>query len=356
MTSVSAPLPQDRPLAVGVLGPGSLGLAVAGRIASSALPKVSVLLLARTAERADTLSQVGFAFREGDSPPRRMVVSCTGPMPVGANTIDVLIVAVKCPATREAADLHAFAVGPNTLVVTLQNGLGAGDILAERFGDRVALATTRMGAHLVPADPSAGMPAGVRLVSAGQTVIGPAAPRLSAHRDRLVEAFNAAGHPTETTDDIAPYLWRKLLINAAINAPAALCGLRNGEAADDPQAVAVMAEVLAEGLSVAAAEGVTGLFPDAEAALAETLSVARRTGGNICSTLADRLAGRPTEIDFINGALADRASRHGLSVPVNRTLARLVWASRRLPRDGDSVKSFPERDVAQRPGATPATG
>ena len=91
-----------------------------------------------------------------------------------------------------------------------------------------------------------------------------------------------------------------------------------------------MADVVDEGLAVARAAGVHDAYPDSAAAFGDVVAVARLTAGNVCSMLADRRAGRETEIDFINGAIADLAERYGLSAPVNRLLTRLVRAARPL--------------------------
>lgn len=298
-----------------ILGPGSVGLALAGRLAG--VPEVSVRLRVRDAETADRLNRTGFVLSEGDTALRRRVAA-VAPGTSGPPT-EVLVVAVKCPQTAEAAAAHAAAVGPATLVVTLQNGLGADRVLSGVLGRPATVAVTRLAAHRTDN--------GVRLVSPGRTWIGPAPAGCEALRDRLIAALNAAGLPAEAADPIGPHVWRKLLVNAAINAPAALTGLRNGELAGRPEMVALMRDVLAEALAVAAALGVPGLPPDPQAALAETLAVAEATAGNVCSMLADRRAGRPTEIDFINGALVQRAAEHGFSVPVNETLVRLVRAA-----------------------------
>jgi 2-dehydropantoate 2-reductase len=304
------------PITLEIVGPGSVGLALAGRL--SGVPEVSVRLRVRDAETADRLNRSGFVLSEGDTALRRRVAA-VAPGTSGPPT-EVLVVAVKCPQTAGAAAAHAAAVGPATLVVTVQNGLGADRVLSGVLGRPATVAVTRLAAHRTDD--------GVRLVSPGRTWVGPAPAGNEALRDRLIAALNAAGLPTEPADPIEPHVWRKLLVNAAINAPAALTGLRNGELAGRPELVALMRNVLAEALAVAAALGVPGLPPDPPAALAETLAVAEATAGNVCSMLADRRAGRPTEIDFINGALVQRAAEHGVSVPVNETLVRLIRAAR----------------------------
>jgi 2-dehydropantoate 2-reductase len=152
--------------------------------------------------------------------------------------------------------------------------------------------------------------------------------------DAAVEAvaaiFRRAGLPVAIEPDMAPQVWGKLLVNAAINPVAALAGVTNGQVAERPTLRALVRAVAEEGEATARARGVP--LPYAGAADA-TLQTARQTAGNRCSMLQDLEAGRPTEIEYLNGAIAREAEQCGVAAPVNRAVAALVRqvsAARRL--------------------------
>jgi 2-dehydropantoate 2-reductase len=120
---------------------------------------------------------------------------------------------------------------------------------------------------------------------------------------------------------MTPLVWGKLIVNAAINPVAALAGVTNGEVAARPTLRALAARVAAEGEAVARARGIALPYPSAMEA---TLETARGTADNRCSMLQDLEAGRPTEIDYLNGAIAAMAEGCGVAAPANRAIAALV--------------------------------
>jgi 2-dehydropantoate 2-reductase len=227
---------------------------------------------------------------------------------------DLVILTTKAYAARAAVEAAAAWIGQAPLVV-MQNGLGVtAEVKAVRPQGRVVTAVNYQAANIVAEGE-------VQHVANLATYLGyeGAAP------DVVVRAIAAllvrAGLPAETAPDMTPLVWGKLLVNAAINPVAALAGETNGRVAERPT-LRALAEALAdEGQAVARAEGVT--LPYASAAQA-TLETARRTADNRCSMLQDLEAGRPTEIDYLSGALVRVAEGRGVEVPANRAIAALV--------------------------------
>ena len=129
--------------------------------------------------------------------------------------------------------------------------------------------------------------------------------------------------PIHTVDNAIDCVWSKLIINAAINAPATLLRLRNGDLPSSPAGKELIHDIVEECLAIVRAKGIQLIFDDAEA---RVIAVCEGTAGNLNSMFQDILAGRRTEIDFINAALAGEAERMGLAAPVNRTLAQLIKA------------------------------
>jgi 2-dehydropantoate 2-reductase len=116
-------------------------------------------------------------------------------------------------------------------------------------------------------------------------------------------------------------VWSKLIINAGINAPATLLRVRNGDLPSSQSGRDLIHDVVKECMEIAKAAGIELIFEDPEA---QVLKVCEGTAPNVNSMLQDIFAGRPTEIDFINGAIAREGDRLGISVPVNNTLALLI--------------------------------
>ena len=202
-----------------------------------------------------------------------------------------------------------------TLIVTLQNGVGNRALLAAALGGgRVGQAVTALGATLLG-------PGRVRHAGQGATVFG-AAPDC-AGMAALAELFGACGLPAELADDLDALVWGKLVVNVGINALTALLRVPNGALAELPAARELLAAAVAEAAAVARARGTALPYADP---LAHVLAVAQATAANRSSMLQDVLRGSPTEIATINGAVVREGARLGVPTPVNQALALLVQA------------------------------
>jgi 2-dehydropantoate 2-reductase len=133
-----------------------------------------------------------------------------------------------------------------------------------------------------------------------------------------------AGTPLEITvdPDFRTAAWRKLLMNIAANPITALAG-RPMEVFGEPGVVELADGLLAEALAVANAEGAGVTVKDVRRVQRTYAELAPDVG---TSMLWDRLAGRRTEIDLLNGAVVRAADRHGIPVPLNRTMLTLLSA------------------------------
>ncbi|MBV8643650.1 MAG: 2-dehydropantoate 2-reductase, partial [Candidatus Eremiobacteraeota bacterium] len=291
-----------------------------------------VVVLARGADVADALARDGIAV-EDDSGTRRVRLHASA-APRALAECDAVVVAVKAYATVDALAPLRGILSADTLVASVQNGLdAAADARTALPGARVVAGSTTQGAIRLGETH-------VQRVNDGTTVFArddsprhpddsPRHPELVEGRasptsDDLVAAFTAAGLDAHVADDIATILWRKLIVNAAINPLGALARATNGAIATDPDLVPLARGLAAEAAAVAAAEGIA---PGAPWALVE--GVALTAAANRNSMLQDLDAGRPTEIEAISGAIARRAQRYGIAVPLTETVLRLVRARER---------------------------
>ncbi|PSQ32932.1 2-dehydropantoate 2-reductase [Halobacteriales archaeon SW_12_69_24] len=226
---------------------------------------------------------------------------------------DLAVVCVKAFDTPAAADTLA-AVGLEA-GLSLQNGMGNEAVLADRLDPTVLAGTCTYGAVLEE-------PGRVRCSGVGEVVLGARDGGPSTAADRAGAAFDAAGLETTVAADIPRRLWEKLAVNAGINATTALARVENGALVDGAGKDVAVAAAREVG-RVADAEGVD-LSPAGAAAAVERVAAA--TAANTSSMRQDVEAGSRTEVDAIGGYVCERADEHGVDVPINETMTRLLRA------------------------------
>lgn len=227
---------------------------------------------------------------------------------------DFGIFATKSMHTRRAIELTAHMFGNDGSVCSVQNGLGNEEIIAEHVRHVIRGATT-MAAHLIGPGH-----AGFEFYS--ELWIGPFEPAGTPYDrvEQLAQLLNRAGLRVVPLHDARGAQWTKLIFNSAVNPVGALTQLHHGAATRFPPTNALYEAVLQEGESVARALGIS-LHGDARQMIAEGANAPQKRN---VSMLLDVLGRRPTEIDFLNGAIADCGERLGVPVPLNRALWRLI--------------------------------
>jgi 2-dehydropantoate 2-reductase len=229
--------------------------------------------------------------------------------------VDAAVVCVKTYGNAWAADVAARLVAEDGVVATVQNGLGNVEALGERVDPaRISLGVIYVGAELVDGRLAA--------TGAGRVDLGrPRDPRARERLEALARALAEGGMTVNVVDDPWPSVWRKLVINAAMNATTAMFGLRNPELLDHPAGRPIADDLARETARVATASGVP---IDPEKATEMWHSTAAFV--NRSSMFQDVSAGRPTEIESINGAVAREGRRLGVATPVNEAITLLIKA------------------------------
>lgn len=165
-------------------------------------------------------------------------------------------------------------------------------------------------------------PGRVRHTAAGGSVFG--GPD-RAFAEEVATAFEEASLDATVVDDPEPVIWDKQLVSLAIKPFAALTRLPNDELLEQRELRWVMERVLEEAVAVGAARGVDLPHGDPQVAASDRLDrIRERATGHRSSMLQDVDAGRRTEIDEINGAIAAFADKHDVAAPFNRLLTALV--------------------------------
>jgi len=266
-----------------------------------------VSLLEILPERVDRINRQGIRV-EGVRGRHRVKVRAHATPPSAEP--DLAIVCVKAYDTLRAAESIRNVLRPDTRILTLQNGLGNLEILAEVLGeDRVLGGVTAEGATLLG-------PGRIWHAGQGNTIL-----QAGQGGETLVAVFRDAGFQARAEARIQDYIWGKLIVNVGINALAAVTRLRNGRLPELGGARQIMETAVSEALAVAKVAGVSIPFPDPWGTVVE---VCRNTAGNVASMLQDVLKHQPTEIEFINGAVVREGKGHGIPTPVNATLTALV--------------------------------
>jgi 2-dehydropantoate 2-reductase len=297
-----------------VLGPGALGCLLAALFWEAG---IEVSLVDYRPERVARLRQQGIQLRtlEGDH--------CLFKVPIGlapeVGPCDLTIVAVKAYQTAAAAGALPGLMHQDGLALTLQNGLGNLEAMALVVGPERLLAgvgllgvTRQDEGRIIYAGRGAifiGVPAGSQV--SGTEVAA------------VVDLFRQAGLECHPRKDIEAVLWDKLVINAGINPLTALLRVPNGALPRLPQAWEVAVAAARETQAVARTMGLT-LSGDPAHRLHQ---VCTATAANHSSMLQDILAGRPTEIDAMNGQVAIRGRALKVPTPVNDLLTSLLRAA-----------------------------
>jgi len=233
-----------------------------------------------------------------------------------AGEAELVILATKAMDVEAAAVGARPLVGPETLVLSIQNGLGGPDAAARVLGDdRVAVGVAGgFGASMVA--PGHAHHHGFELIRLGERN-GPVTPRIEA----TAEVWRGAGFTVRTFDDVQRLVWEKLVCNVAFSGTCTILDRTLGEVLEDPPAWGVAAGCAAEAYAVGRAAGVGFDFDDPVAYVHDFGS---RIPGARPSMLLDHLAGRRLEIDFINGAIPRVGREVGVAAPVNETVTALV--------------------------------
>jgi len=296
---------------IAIIGSGAMGSLYGGRLAAAG---ETVMLYDIFAEHVHTVNEVGLIIQDAATGEETLVQPRATTDPVEAAGYDVYIMFVKSTATESAGRRFEKIAGPDSIVVTLQNGYGNEEILRNIFGaHRTAAGVTSQGATFLD-------PGKIRHAGKGPTHLC-MSDRNNGKLQPFVAALEEAGFEAHIEENIDDLVWSKLVINVGINALTAVTGVENGRLLDYEGTRSIMRDLVNEAMEVVQARGLSLTYSDA---VQTVMDVAHRTGANRSSMLQDFDRGRKTEIDFINGAIVREAEKLSIDVPVNRTMADLV--------------------------------
>jgi 2-dehydropantoate 2-reductase len=269
----------------------------------------------------EAINAEGVTIVRGEEETTTRVRATSDPATV-AGPVDVVVFCVKCYHTEAAAELARPLVGADTVVASLQNGWGNGDVLAGVYPAEQITVGVTYNSGLLQA------PGRVVHPAEQPTIIGSFTDGPTQGAERLARALSDAGLEASVASPVRPEIWKKLIINAATLPASALTGMTAGALGACADTAELVTATAREAVVVARA---LGYEIDAEERVSTIHTLLGKAGPSKASMLQDVEAGRRTEIDVINGAVVKAADETGSPVPINRTLVQLIkgWENER---------------------------
>jgi 2-dehydropantoate 2-reductase len=300
---------------IAVVGAGAMGAIFGARFAQAGhdthLVDVAVPLV-------DKINSDGITVVRGDDETVTQVPATTDPASVGP--VDLVVFCVKCYHTPSAAEAARPLVDSSTVVASLQNGWGNGDVLAGVFPpEQIVVGVTYNSGTVLDVGR-------VAHPGVGPTTVGSFTDGEGGGPERLAEALMDGGLEVTVASPIRPEIWKKLILNAATLPTGALIGMNAGALTAHPDMKQLVSETAREAVAVARA---LGYDIDEQERIDAIHGLLERAGPARGSMLQDFEARRRTEIDVINGAVVRAAADTDVPVPINRAFVALVkgWES-----------------------------
>ncbi len=296
---------------IAIVGCGAMGSVYAALLADAGH---EVWAIDSWKEHVDAMRSKGLRL-EGASGDRTVRLNATTD-PADAGPSDLVIVATKAMHVEQAATAAKALMGDNTMVLSIQNGLGGPDTTARVLGRDKVMVGVVGGFGASMRGPGHAHHNGWELVRLGE-FSGPVTPRL----EQVAEVWRSGGFRVKCFDDIDQLVWEKLICNVCFSGTCTLTGLTVGEVMNDADAWQVASGCAVEAYNVAKARKIRVDIDD-------PVDYVRNFGSKIPnarpSMLLDHIAKRMSEIEAINGAIPPAAEAVNLAAPFNTVISALV--------------------------------
>ncbi len=294
-----------------IVGAGAIGSLFAAHLATV----TDVLVLTRREEHARELNEHGLMISGRHDFTARVTAASD---PRDLPDFELGIVATKATGLSAAAESLSGRF-PDATIMTVQNGLGAEEVVRRHGSWQLVSAVTFMSG-------TKHSDTHVEYILDTPTWLGPYGETAFDRVEEIAQLLVDSGLKAEALPDLRPAQWSKLIFNATVNGVSALTGLPHNahfaEEEDLSDLGHLVHELVDEGMQVAAAAGVELHDDPWEMNVLAT----KRGSAHFPSMLEDVEAQRPTEVELINGALVREAQRCGVTAPLHTALYRLVKA------------------------------
>ena len=301
---------------IAVIGPGAMGLLYGAKLSQCA----EVVLVGNNAQHVKEINDNGITLkRDGEETVYHVPAVLSGQI---KEPTDMAILFTKAYLTEEALEQNKALIGPDTVLLTLQNGAGHEETLS-RFAENknILIGTTAQGSYRENAH---------TIVNSGlgDTAIGAISGDLAGTADiigieEIRSVFEKSGFPCRISDNIKQMVWNKLMINASSSVLSGVLSVNQGYVVENSNAWEICKDLIREICATATGEG----YPFDEAEQTERIANhLKNAPGGYTSIYADLRNGRKTEVDYISGSVVKAAKRQGKTVPTQELMVRMVHA------------------------------
>lgn len=297
---------------VAIFGVGAMGSIYAAKFAEAGL---DVVAIDPWSEHIEAIAQRGLRLvgPDGDRVVRGITASTDVDLASGA---ELFVIATKAAGVGDAACAIRSVKTSDATVLTIQNGLGAGERICKFLPDASVLLGVADGFGAAVSGPGHVRHTAMKLIRLGE-MTGGLTPRL----ESIAGVWKQAGFQVQAFEDIHQLVWEKLLCNVTLSAPCTVHECSVGELMDDPATWAEALDCMNETYACGLAAGIGFSFSDPLAYVTAFAELVRHASP---SMRLDHLASRPSEIDFINGAIPELGRKYGIPTPVNERLSSEV--------------------------------
>lgn len=302
---------------IAVLGGGAMGALYGGYLSR----KNDVTIVDVNPALIDKVQKDGLVIAEPDGSSAVYHPAITGDT-AGMQPVDLMIVFVKAMFSQGALEKNRGLIGPDTYLMTLQNGSGHEDVLKLFVDDaHVIIGTTQHNSAVTGTGE-------IRHGGSGMTHLGNLTGNVES-LEPIAQVFTESGLDADCVENVQKLIWQKMFTNVSASVLTGVLQVPLGYIAQNAQAWAICETLIREAVAVAAGEG---LEFDAEQKIAEVRAVCEKSPNGLTSIYADLKNGRRSEVDTISGSVVRASERNGVPAPTHRAMVQLVHALEEKPK------------------------
>ena len=292
---------------IAIIGAGAMGSVIGGLLAKAGN---EVTLVDVWREAVEAINTKGLRINDD------VVKVRATDKPADIGVVELVLVFVKCYHTDAAVRNALSLIGPDTVVLSLQNGWGNGPRIAKIVGEEKLLIGVCYHSATVAG------PGHVLHVGKGMTFMGELNGKLSQRLTQIAETFQQAGIEVTPTSEVLKEIWSKLALNVCTLPTSALLRFYAPQLVQHEPMLELMKDLLQEVIAVARAQKIPLDFNERWGAITGLLRRCAPTAKS--SMFQDVEKSRQTEIDVINGAIVEAGERLNIPVPYNRAMVSMI--------------------------------
>lgn len=307
---------------IAVIGAGATGSVFAGYLRRGGAEDIT--LVDPYKAHMDAVAQKGLAFtqvKDGHTETVTLPGFKTAYEPAGLGKMDVVIFVTKATQLRAAAEGAKNCFGPDTVAVSLVNGIGNDEVLREFFAeDRIMVGSGVVGTELPEPGHCVAKPCEGVNMNFGALKNGPVTDEVGQY---LRECFQRGGLMPDFLENIMPVIWKKVITNCTVCGCCTVTGLKEGPIEDDPYGAQLYRGVIRECCAVATALG----YPfDADEYIEHQHKTVIAGNYDYYPSMAQDVLiyQRQTEIDAMNGKISELGKKLGVPTPTNDAITLIV--------------------------------